>query len=77
MTKEEREKILKNLTKEELEALKELFLAKISEYTNIENIKTFEELVGRQLAIKLLKDLMYELKLLKEKPFEKKKNEYL
>jgi len=77
MTKEEREKILKNLTKEELEALKELFLAKINEYTNIENIKTFEELVGRQLAIKLLKDLMYELKLLKEKPFEKKKNEYL
>jgi len=77
MTKEEREKILKNLSKEELEALKELFLAKISEYTNIENIKTFEELVGRQLAIRILKDLMYELKLLKEKPFEKKKNEYL
>jgi len=76
MEKKDREKILKSFTQLQTEALKDEFDFIIQELTNIEKITTFEELVGRQVAVKILKEIMFRLKLLKENPFEKKKNEY-
>jgi hypothetical protein len=76
LTKKDREKILKSLTPQQMEALKDEFDLVIAELTNIEKITTFEELLGKQMAIKVLKEIMYRLKLLKESPFEKKKSEY-
>ena len=77
MEKKERDKILKSLTPQQMEGLKEIFNLKITDLTNIESINSFEELIGKRMAIKVLKEIMYELNLLKESPFEKKKNEYL
>jgi hypothetical protein len=77
MTQKEREKILKSFSQPQLEGLKEIFDIKIAKLTDVENINSFEELLGKRLAIKVLKEIMYELKLLKEKPFKREKNEYL
>jgi len=76
MEKKNREKILESLTQPQVEALKDEFDLIIAELTDIEKITTFEELIGRQIAVKILKEVMYRLKIFKELSFERKKSEY-
>lgn len=74
--KKQRDKILEGFTKIQLEALRDLFSEKIAHLTDIEQINSFEEMLGRKIAIQVLKRIMIDLKLLKEPKFEKKKSEY-
>jgi len=77
MKKQEKEKILKSFSQPQIEALGELFQEELDMLNSVETINTFEETLGRKIAIQVLKDIMRRLRILKEKEIEKSKNEYL
>lgn len=76
MDKKTRNSILKKFSKQQLEALREYFEEKVKNITNLDSISSFEELLGRKIAIGILKDIMVGLRLAKEKR-KRKKNEYI
>lgn len=77
MTKKEIEKLLKSFSKPQMEALGDLFQEEINNLNQVETINSFEEILGRKIAIQTLKEIMRKLKILKEENKEKFKNEYI
>ena len=78
LSKENREKLLKRLTKSaEGNALKEFLEEKIQKLSDISGAKDWEDVLSRQKAINHLKDTLFYLGLLKQEEKEKDKNEYI
>ncbi len=50
---------------------------KIKELSDISTAEDWENVLGRKLAIKKLKDILFDLKLLKKDIEDLKKNEYI
>lgn len=77
MNQKEREKILESFTKNQLLALEEVFKEEIKKISDLEMINSIEELIGKKVAIQVLKTIMRKLRLLKEKRSQKPPNEYI
>ena len=78
MNPKEKNKRLEDLAKSGYgEALLEYIQENISEMKDISTVKTFEEMVGRQEAVKMLKSIFRFLDKKREKKGEKTKNQYL
>jgi len=61
--KQEREKILKSFTQPQMEALGDLFQDELNILNSVETINSFEETLGRKIAIQTLKEIMRKLRL--------------
>lgn len=77
MIEKKKEEILKGFSKTQLEGLKLLFDEEIEKLKELETITSFEEMLGKKIAIQTLKEIMRKLNLFKEKKVEKNKNEYI
>jgi len=78
MTKEERNKRLENLARSEYsKALLEFLQEKINIMSDINTVKNWEELVGKQEAVKILKEIFRFLETKKEGKELKTKSQYL
>jgi len=67
MNKKQRTTELEKLAKSpQGEALKEFLEIKIEELRNLDTIETWEETLGRKIAIKKMREVMKKLDLLKE-----------
>jgi hypothetical protein len=78
MTIEQRTELLKELSKmPQGGALKEYFAEKLNCLTDISNITSFEELLGRQVASKILKETIRFLDSLTENKTIKGNNQYV
>ncbi len=78
MIKSQRDILLKKLAKNpEGDALRDFMEEKIKELSDISTAEDWENVLGRKLAIKKLKDILFDLKLLKKDIEDLRKNEYL
>ena len=67
MTKEQREELLTDLSKtSQADALKEYLQEEIDKIKNINNIESFEEMIGRKYAAKTLEETIRYIESLKE-----------
>ncbi len=80
MTKNERKKQLKKLSKSTIgEALREELNEIISKYGKraLEESKSFEEILGHRIAISILKEILDKLAIFKKQTKSKTLNEYI
>lgn len=78
MKKEDKDRLLKQLSKSsEGIALKEYLEETINKMTDIFTITSYEELIGKQIAIKLIKETFRFLDLLSEENPQKSGNQYV
>ena len=78
MKKEDKDRLLKQLSKSsEGIALKEYLEETINKMTDIFTINSYEELIGKQIAIKLIKETFRFLDLLSEENPQKSGNQYV